>query len=105
MSGMELLLADRHGVYIPQTFAEDFGGDAWGIDEDSHDWLALLAGPETDAYWDAWDSVLSRATHTDSKGNVWTLHQDGDLWAVCPELMTDEEYEEYFGEPREQDVA
>jgi hypothetical protein len=24
--------------------------------------------------------------------------QDGDLWAVCPELMTNEEYENFYGE-------
>lgn len=34
-------------------------------------------------------------------GHEWFLYQDGDLWAVCPELLTDEEYENFFGESRE----
>jgi hypothetical protein len=103
MSGMELLVSDRHGVYIPQIFAGKFSGGDWHIAESNSDWLSILTGPDAnEGYWDAWDAVLGRASYTDSNGFVWTLHQDGDLWAVCPELMTEEEYEGYFGEARQE---
>ena len=29
MSGIEILLSEHHGIYIPKKFSEDFGG--WGI--------------------------------------------------------------------------
>ena len=34
-------------------------------------------------------------------GNAWHLYQDGDLWAYCPELMSNEEYKDFFGEEKE----
>ena len=36
-------------------------------------------------------SVLTYATFTDDNGNNWHLEQDGDLFAVCYELLTGEE--------------
>lgn len=96
MSGLELLFDSRHGVYIPQAFAESCAH--WsGLPEDFQD---LLLGPESEDYWDIWTDVLNNATYTDSAGNVWHLWQDGDLWACCEELMSDQEYEEFFGEAR-----
>ena len=98
MSGIDLLLNDSRGVYIPRDFAQYFIG--WkGIE--AEDVEILLAGPdESDWYWETWDSVLYRAVYTDSNGNTWHLHQNGDLWAVCEKLMTDEEYYNFFGEAR-----
>lgn len=33
-------------------------------------------------------------------GRRWQLYQDCDLWAYCDELMTDDEYRDFFGEDR-----
>lgn len=105
MSGMRLLASDALGVYIPQNFCELHDPVKWSLVEDDADWLACMAGPDkSDFYWDSWDWILTRAIYKDADGHSWTLYQNGDLWAVCVELMTDEEYEGYFGEPR-QDVA
>lgn len=101
MSGMSLLITDAHGVYIPRMFAQFYEASDWGFTEDSKDWETVVNGPDTEWYWESWDELLSRASYKDKNGNVWSLHQDGDLWAVCVDLMTDEEYEGYFGEPRE----
>ena len=38
--------------------------------------------------------VLNYATFTEN-GNVWRLYQDGDLWALCFELMTAKEKENF----------
>lgn len=96
MSGIELLLNDSRGVYIPRDFALNFIN--WdGIE--AEDIEILKAGPdESDWYWETWDSVLSNATYTDEKGNVWRLHQDGDLWCYCEKLMTSEEHYNFFGD-------
>ena len=101
MSGIEILLSDHRGVYIPRDFAEfDHSISSWGIPEDDADLVTLRQGPEAEWYWDAWDSVLSRAVFVDGRGNRWRLWQDGDLFAYCEALMTDDEYEGFYGEPR-----
>jgi len=61
----------------------------------------LLEGPPHNEYWDAWLEVIDRVYLIDSEGNKWTLWQDGDLWVICDKLMHDEQYEEFFGEPRQ----
>lgn len=105
MSGINLLISDHRGVYIPRDYAEMFDFDStvtdgWaGVKE--ADLEILRAGPEHELYWDAWDSVLGRAKFTDSKGNDWYLHQDGDLWLYCEALMTDDEYQAFFDRERE----
>jgi len=101
MSGIELLVSDAHGVYIPQIFA-GFDFTNWtGVD--SEDIEVLFRGPnheDSQNYWDVWDAILYAATYVDANQNVWSLHQDGDLWAICEALMTDEEYYNFFGEHR-----
>ena len=97
MSGIEILLSDNRGVYIPRDFALYFE-DMDGVR--AEDMEILKAGPDHEGYWDAWDSITSDASFTDEKGNVWRLYQDGDLFAYCEPLMTDEEYYGFFGEHR-----
>jgi hypothetical protein len=97
MSGIEILISDHWGVYIPKHFSENF--ILWDGVSDA-DREILESGPENELYWDVWDSVTRDATYTDSEGNVWRLHQDGDLFAYCEPLMTDEEYYNFFGDHR-----
>lgn len=99
MTGIEILVGDSHGVYVPQFFSEKFDLSVWkGIDPE--DAKTIAEGPDAEWYWQAWDNILGSATY-ERDGNVWHLYQDGDLFAYCPELMTDEEYENFFGEPRD----
>jgi hypothetical protein len=97
-----LLVDSCHGVYIPQRFATNYDMGQWEVSDDQKE--CLLTGPDNpdNGYWDEWDIVLSNASYT-KDGNKWTLYQDGDLWALCVELMTDEEkanfgMEEYSSE-------
>ncbi len=50
-----------------------------------------------DLYWDTWERVLNNAYLIEGEYR-FTLHQDGDLWAICPELMTELEKLYFFGE-------
>jgi hypothetical protein len=94
MSGIQILLSDRHGVYIPREFVNRF--DGWkNISDD--DIEILNDGIDGNSYWDAWDNVIQKAEYVDAKGHIWHLYQDGDLFAICEELMTDEEKESFFG--------
>lgn len=95
MKAIVLMMSDSYGVYIPKNFVNDVDLGAWHVKPEDAEILA--SGPDHEDYWEAWDSVLDYAyyMHGDAK---YTLHQDGDLWAVCPERMTNEEYSNFFGE-------
>ena len=104
---IELLIDSAHGVYIPEIFARNFDAEQWGIDPD--DMLLLADYNEAmkvdygESYWHIWTyHVLDRAKYIDDKGNEWLLWQDGDLWAICYNLMTDGEYRNFFGEDRDE---
>lgn len=99
MDGIKLLVSDHHGVYVPKVFAENFDIKEWNVSDKEAAYL--VEGPDQEWYWEAWESVLSEANYKDENGNLWHLYQDGDLWAYCSELMSDEQYEEFFGESRE----
>jgi hypothetical protein len=79
-----LFASESDGIYIPQHFAHSYDRDMWNpIDAD--DLAILLHGPEHESYWDAWQDVLDDA-ETICGG---TLHQDGDLWVIWPQLAID----------------
>ena len=91
--GCQLLLSDVRGIYIPRDFAEGFDLVAWHIDFD----VSALSDPESELYWDTWQRVLNEAYLLKGE-HTFTLHQDGDLWAICPKLMTELEKLYFFGE-------
>lgn len=96
--GINLLVSSAHGVYVPQAFVERYDLSLWnGIrDEDIE---TIKAGPDHEWYWDSWNDILNSATYSHD-GREYRLHQDGDLWAICAEQMTDEEYLNFFGVER-----
>lgn len=85
--GVYLLVDSLHGQYIPQVFLERY--PEWKVSEFTKN--EIQAGPDSEYYLDAWSDLIDDATFTDPEGNVFTLYNDGDLWALCPALMTDEE--------------
>lgn len=91
-----IIIADsKHGQYIPQVAAEILA-ERWSISTEDKE--ILLSGPDHDLYWDTWYHVESTATFTDEQGNTWSLYQDGDLFAVCEAIMTEQEKADLFGE-------
>lgn len=91
-----LILSDARGVYIPRDFVTDSYNEvavdhckAWQINPEDAEILA--SGPDHEYYWETWDDVLSNAHYVDEEGNKYFLNQDGDLWALCYDRMTDEE--------------
>lgn len=79
---MELiLLADgSRGIYIPQFFAQHF---MEGENADLAGRQTLLEGPDHPEYWDTWADVVDN-WECEFSGVMYTLHEDGDLWAVPP---------------------
>jgi|688.fasta_scaffold18107_24 hypothetical protein len=92
LDAVECLLSDARGQYIPRDFVANFDMTEWGLDYERDKWAldTCAAGPDEEGYWDAWDQILNEAKYTKG-GNTWFLHQDGDLWALCYDLMTAEE--------------
>ena len=87
-SGLACLLNDAHGQFIPAKFIECYNPATWGVTADDQ---KELSSPDNQYYWETWESVEQYATFTDESGNRWHLYQDGDLYAVCYELLTDDE--------------
>ena len=94
LSNIELLLHDARGIFIPSDFIEGFDTNAWNIDPSD---AADCSDPNGEYYWDAWENILNNARYTASDGRVYSLHQDGNLWAVCYDSMTDKEKQDFFG--------
>lgn len=98
LRAVTLILSDARGIYIPRDFVTDNNNEiatdhcaAWGLTDDNRDQWADAADPESEWYWEAWTWILDNAKFTDADGDVYILHQDGDLWGLCVERMTDEE--------------
>jgi len=77
------------GRYIPQRFAAEIMPQyLHGVTQDQ---LDELADPDSEWYWDTWHTVLDNARVIGVNGENYTLHQDGDLWLVDFDRMTEEE--------------
>lgn len=99
MDTVILILSDARGIYIPRDFVTDAYNeiahehcDKWGIKQEDRE---ILQNPEHEYYWETWDSVLNYAKYTADNGDVYTLHQDGDLWGICYDKMTAEEKDNF----------
>lgn len=102
MQNINFLLDSARGVYIPRDFVTEaqFNVDVkhcqkWHINED--DALLLALGPELEGYWETWERVLNEA-YIVVDGKRYTLHHDGDLFAVAFDSMTEDEISEFIGE-------
>lgn len=98
LSAVTLILSDARGIYIPRDFICDQDNQiawehckAWGLTEANQDQWDSAAEPDNESYWECWEWILNHARYLDEAGNVYTLHQDGDLWGICVARMTAEE--------------
>lgn len=89
---IQCLCDSASGIYIPQRFLNECrhwtGFTPWSLQ-------ALSAGPDNDEYWHAWEQTLDNAFLI-VDGREFTLHQDGDLFAVCLDEMSEEEQADFF---------
>jgi len=94
-NAVTLLLSDARGIFIPRDFVNHGvmidSSKSWGLNDENADHWKDAQNPDSEGYWEAWDWILHNARYTDKQGNVYHLYQDGDLWALCYDRMTDEE--------------
>lgn len=98
LPAVALLLDGCRGTYIPRDFVTGYNLESWDLHESMFA-VKQCMNPDGDCYWDCWDVIMDKAVFVED-GYVWRLYQDGDLWALCPELMSSDELES-FGFDRE----
>ena len=102
-----LWLTDAHGQHLPRKFAQTLEGPGrshvTGVSDEN--WKILEAGSSHEHYDEAWDEVLRDAVLTGMDGTKYTLHQDGDLWAVPVGMEWSDEEDKFVwpDETKEQD--
>lgn len=82
------------GIYIPQRFAAEIMPQyLQGVTQEQ---LNELADPDSEWYWDTWETVLNNAKVVDGE-NTYILHQSehGDLWLLDRDRMTEEEKDNF----------
>ena len=89
---IQMLVDGHNGVHIPELFVRWYFPKNWGIPE--QDTEILLLGHSHPLYWDTWERVLNNAKGNNKDSHTWTLHQDGDLWAVRDD-MTEADWAEW----------
>lgn len=97
------ILSDARGTNIPRDFLIDDLGNiaedhctAWGLTSDNSDWWKDAADPSSEHYWESWEWILNNAKYTTPEGDIYRLYQDGDLWGICYEKMTEEEEKNFL---------
>ena len=108
----KLFLDACRGIYIPRDFANCIirdcisypTGSASDLDADLE---TLKAGPEGEAYWEAWQDMTDSLYVHEPQGNGttadYTLYQDGDLWLI-PVGMEWSDEERWFVWPDESEA-
>lgn len=107
-SGLELLLDDNRGQWIPLHFAEEFRHELFDGYSMKDVETLLTTGrrmqegkdepDDSQIYWEVWTKILDNAVHVDDLGYEWRLYQDGAVWLYCEELMSEQEEQDFFGE-------
>ena len=95
LQSINLLLSDCRGINIPNDFYNNFDLAEWHINESE---VLELSDRDNESYWGCWSYILDNAYYLDDNNNKFVLYQNGDLFGICYELMTDSERLEFFGE-------
>ena len=98
-NGVTLLINEDSGQFIPFRFANEFctkdnidNGVIKNVDQEDLD--ILLSGPDNEQYWDVWDDVL-QTVEIEFGNNTYKLMQEGDLFMLCFDEMSPEEYKNF----------
>ena len=91
MRNVECIVNGAHGVFVPMVFAQTVNRALLsGVTTEDLDYLAKDGSIEDDGFWDIWDSVLNNA-HITHNGKIYHLSQDGDLFAIAWDNLTEDE--------------
>tara|TARA_Y100000034_G_C6910629_1_gene425136 strand:+ start:26501 stop:26794 length:294 start_codon:yes stop_codon:yes gene_type:complete len=92
--GIQILCDSHHGQYIPKIMINRLVDKGWqGVEQIDID---ELRDECNEWYWESWNNVENDAFFIDENGYKWQLWLNGDLFAYCEELMTEEEKQNFF---------
>ena len=91
MQNIECIVDSLHGVFVPMVFAQTVNRALLsGVSEETLDYLAKKESVKDDWFWEEWDSVLNNARIAHN-GKIYHLHQDGDLFVIDWDNLTEDE--------------
>jgi uncharacterized protein YfiM (DUF2279 family) len=89
----KLLLGDSHGIYIPKFWCDGLSEEeAEDLSISWEDVQICQSGPDSELYWDAWQSIERDALIIEDDGSEWRLYQNGDLWQIRADVEIPEEW-------------
>lgn len=89
----KLLLGDSHGIYIPKIWCDGLSEeDAEDLSISWEDVQICQSGPDSELYWEAWQSIERDAVIIEDDGSEWRLLQNGDLWQIRSDVEVPEEW-------------
>lgn len=92
---ISILLDSARGPYIPRDFVTGFDISKFqGVNPQD---VETCKNPDCEWYWNSWGSILDNARYVEDE-RVFTLHQDGDLFIVCFDELSEEEKSNFFGD-------
>ena len=95
MQNVECIIDSRHGVFVPILFARTVNRALLsGVTTEDLDYLAKEESLGDDGFWDTWDSVLNNV-RIKVEGRIYHLHQDGDLFIIDWDNLTEAESEAF----------
>jgi len=87
-----LFLSEERGIYIPRDFASFVSFDQLrNVNQEDYD---SISDRYDEFYWESWNIIASDGQLL-SKGIVYNLYEDGDLWLI-PVGMEWSEEQEWF---------
>lgn len=72
-----LAVNDSHGIYAYQSFAKAYLSTA-----QKQDFPELLAGPNSEDYFEAWEDFVNTIPTISYKGTDYNIYEMGDIWLV-----------------------
>lgn len=97
IGNVHIVCDSHHGQYLPQVYATNCAEflEAGGITKEYI--KTLQDGPDCEWYWETWETMINNFK-IKVDGKTFTLYQDGDLFLVALDSMSDREKLEFFGE-------
>jgi len=96
MDAQKLLITDAAGIYAWKELAEGYQL-FWECGEPiGDDVKAALIDVDAEDYWDDVTYWMDDLYVKDDSGLLWSLYQDGDIWAIHPDAEWSDETEWYY---------
>lgn len=95
MQNIEILLNSSRGIYIPRDFVQSMKTELFGLTEQNKRHWKDAENPDSEYYWESWQWILDNARFDHKDGRVFYLYQDGDVFLVAWDNLSQAEKENF----------